>query len=120
MINDFIANGYGMFTLEDKDTYHVYDPADGVLEDTQRLVFGVGTGCGVCQLMRPDESQQFHVYPSEAGIIKMQLYSDTDREFEDFLQKERGFTSDDVQHILSGRGFKYLFEFLSKKYPKPC
>lgn len=49
----------------------------------------------------------------------MQLYNETDREFEDFLQKERGFTSDDIQHILSGRGFKYLFDFMSQKYPKP-
>lgn len=37
-----------MFTLDDKETYHVHDPAEGPLEDISRLVFGIGTGCGVC------------------------------------------------------------------------
>eukprot|EP00347_Sterkiella_histriomuscorum_P017480 403349200 len=119
LINDFVANGYGMLSLEDKDTYHVIDPEEGPLDDTQRLVFGIGTGCGVCQLMRPELDQEFHVYPSEAGIIKLQLYNDTDREFEDFLQHEKKVGCDDIQLILSGRGIKNVYEFLAAKYPKP-
>lgn len=119
LINDFIANGWGIMSVKDSETYKIFEPEEGILEDTQRLVFGVGTGLGVCQLMRPDEQSTFHCYPSEGGIIKMQLYNDMDREFEDFAFHEKKYESDNIQMFLSGRGIRYIFEFLATKYPKP-
>lgn len=48
----------------------------------------------------------------------MQLYTDVDRQFEDFIFHEKNVKRDDIQMFLSGRGLTQIYEFLAKKYPK--
>ncbi len=55
MINDFVANAYGIASLEDKEDFiSVYEPSEKSI-DKVRLVFGVGTDLGVAILARPNE-----------------------------------------------------------------
>jgi len=48
IINDLNAVGYGMISLQDSEVIHLYDPKEELLEDTIRLVVGLGTGLGAC------------------------------------------------------------------------
>lgn len=48
----------------------------------------------------------------------MQLYTDVDREFEDYELHEKKSSSDIVQMFLSGKGLCHIFQFLAKKYPQ--
>jgi len=53
LLNDFVANGYGVIGLTEKEVHHIYQP--GVQEwfdDSVKLVLGIGTGLGGCQLTR--------------------------------------------------------------------
>ncbi|CDW88732.1 glucokinase [Stylonychia lemnae] len=118
ILNDLGAIGYGMINLKESELYPMYKPEEGVLEDLVRLVIGIGTGLGACQLMRPEEDGTFHVYASEVGMLKLQLYTQQDREFEDFQRNEKNSNSDVVQKVMSGRGIQNIFEFLAKKYPQ--
>ena len=75
-MNDFVANAYGVASIENKEgILQVYKPSD-IIEDRVRLVFGVGTGLGVSMLCRPSQdAKNFQAYPSEGGMVKMQLYN---------------------------------------------
>ena len=106
LLNDFVANGYGMINLKEEEVFKIYEPEEGVLVDKVRLVFGIGTGCGVCALIRPEETTNFAVFPSEGGFIKMMTYNEQDRQFEDFIMNEKKSERIDIQMFLSGLGFK--------------
>lgn len=67
----------------------MYQPEESQ-NDTVKLVYGIGTGLGVCILARPDEDSQYNAYPSEAGMVKMQYYNKVDKEFHKFLI-EKGY-----------------------------
>lgn len=117
LINDFVANGYGMIKLKEQDIYQIFSPDEGVLEDKVRLVIGIGTGLGACTLVRPDEEHNFYVYSSEPGVVNLQLYDERDHQFETFLKKS-GLDGgrDDVENFLSGRGLTLVFEFLASNW----
>lgn len=119
--NDFVANGYGVAAItSSEDLLSIYSPAiDQRAEDKVRLVFGVGTGLGVCVLVRPNESSRFQAFPSEAGLVKRQLYNKQDKEFFKFL-REKGYDQtcdgnrEDVSMILGGCALPWLAEFYAK------
>ncbi len=49
MLNDFVANGYGVIGLNESEIVPIYKP-DNLewFDDSVKLVFGVGTGLGGC------------------------------------------------------------------------
>ena len=91
-------------------------------DDRVRLVYGVGTGLGVCLLARPSEEMPFQAYPSEAGIAKMQCYNKADKEFLQFL-KERGYTNtsdgvrEDISMVLGGCALPWAAEYIANSRP---
>lgn len=48
LLNDFVANGYGVINIEEKDYSTFYFPVEGIMEDKVKILFGIGTGLGVC------------------------------------------------------------------------
>ena len=117
MLNDFVANGYGMIDLKEEEKVCIYEPSEGkIVEDKVRLVVGVGTGLGICQLTRASEDEKyFAVYPSEGGIVRIQLYSESDQKLQEyFISKNPKHYQDVVQMFLSGRGLVNIFEFLAE------
>lgn len=97
LMNDFVANGYGIIGLREEEQFKVYEPVDGVLEDNVRLVFGIGTGLGICKLARPDSKKPFDVYPSEGGVVRMKHYDERDRQFERYYNEELKLDRHDVE-----------------------
>ena len=52
-LNDFVANGYGVIGLKESEIVPIYKPENlEWFDDSVKLVLGVGTGLGGCQLTR--------------------------------------------------------------------
>ena len=53
ILNDFVANGYGVIGLKDSEVVSIFKPVNlEWFDDSVKLVLGVGTGLGGCQLTR--------------------------------------------------------------------
>lgn len=71
-MNDFVANGYGILTLDRKDENDVV-----VLQDVEPVVgapiacIGAGTGLGECYATSPTRKgpPDYTAYPSEGGSL---------------------------------------------------
>ena len=118
LLNDFVANGYGIVNLEEEDMLKIYEPEETGEKrgDKVRVVFGVGTGLGVAYMARPSEKMPFYVYPSEGGIVKMPLYNKQDREYWKFLKDIKKIEREDVSMLLAGQALPWIAEFLSKEW----
>ena len=70
LLNDFVSNGYGVLDLnQDKEISTIYKPEGQSWSDnTNKLVLGIGTGLGSCQLTRAPSSTNYHVNSLEAGM----------------------------------------------------
>ncbi len=91
MLNDFVANGYGVIGLQESELIPVFKPENlEWFDDSVKLVLGVGTGLGGCQLTRQPskvagELGNYHVNSSEPGMTRFTHYEDIHREYEKFL-----------------------------------
>lgn len=123
MLNDFVANGYGILDLDvEKEIQTVYEPNEKLFNDDEvKVVMGIGTGLGSCLLSRAPSTEKdspgnYHVNSMEAGMVILPTYDEVDRQFQDFLTKDLGITDrDDAQLLLSGSGFMHLFNFHASK-----
>lgn len=101
MLNDFVANGYGVIGLQESELVPVFKPENlEWFDDSVKLVLGVGTGLGACQLTRQPskvagELGNYHVNSSEPGMTRFTHYEDIHREYEKFLNLEKGIKDRD-------------------------
>ena len=64
-------------------------------------------------MSRPDTTVPFHHYPSESGMVPLQLYNNTDRQLNQFfLSRNRPFPPV-VASLLGGCGLPILVEFFA-------
>mmetsp|Transcript_16666 Transcript_16666/g.43032 ORF Transcript_16666/g.43032 Transcript_16666/m.43032 type:complete len:685 (+) Transcript_16666:53-2107(+) len=120
LINDFVAQGYGMLTLADDEVIHLNDatPKPGY----PKACIGAGTGLGQCFLV-PGAEGEYKAYPSEgshsefaprgAGNDELQI------ELLKYLKiKFSGWNRISMERIVSGTGICNIYEFLAYKNPK--
>ena len=68
LLNDFVANGYGIQNLPEEDKICLYEPQILNKEENIKLIFGAGTGLGICVMARADSSSEiYHPFSSEGG-----------------------------------------------------
>lgn len=76
LINDFVANGYGIADITEQELVCIYKPSSPtVVENKMKLLTGIGTSFGVCFIARETEQDTFEVFPSEASTVRMPLYN---------------------------------------------
>jgi len=114
LVNDFLANGYGLLTLEDKDTHSLQD---GKVEKNAPIAcLGAGTGLGVV-FLAPDENGRYEAFASEGGHVEFAPRSKLEQELQSFLiDKFNGRIS--VERVVSGKGIVNIYEFLRQKFPE--
>lgn len=56
LINDFVANGYGIEGVLKQDLLCIYQPnSASIVENKMKLLIGIGTSLGVCFIARETE-----------------------------------------------------------------
>lgn len=116
LINDFVANGYGLLTLDEK-TECVQIIGGPKVKSAPVVCLGAGTGLGEC-FLTPNETGQYTCFPSEGGHSEFAPRNDLEMELLRFLkskfeQKHRI----SVERVVSGTGLANVYEFLSSHMP---
>jgi len=119
IINDFVAQGYGVLTLSDQEVAVLNDapPRHGA----PVAVLGAGTGLGVTFLTIGQDGL-YNAYPSEAGHMEFAPRGEGSNELQlDLLKhlkiKVSGYTRVSTERVVSGKGICNVYEFLAYKYP---
>lgn len=129
LINDFVANGYGLLTLNDQE-YQVVQ--EGVPTPNSPIaLLGAGTGLGECfltaaQSCLPTQAGEhmavsgggvYDAWPTEGGHVEYAPLDDLEAELLAFLRaKFKGRVS--VERVVSGKGLVNVYEFLRERFPE--
>ena len=118
IINDFMAIGYGIPTLDVDDTSQItrLPCTDGTFpkpEGDIKIAVGAGTGLGVGYLIARDG--KYRAYPSEGGHSNFAEFDDETRELKQYVIKKKNLTATSVgtEPFVSGMGIYNAFNFLS-------
>lgn len=128
LINDFVANGYGLLTLSKKELVTLQPGKNCNGENLPIALIGAGTGLGEC-FLTPNIDDEYTAFPTEGGHVEFSPRSPLENELLAFLQGRLGDqTKKDndladvlarvsVERIVSGKGLENIYEFLREKYP---
>jgi glucokinase len=114
VINDFLAVGYGIPTLnvDDKAQVTKLPGTDGKVPKQSgniKLAVGAGTGLGVGFLIAQDG--KYHAYPSEGGHSGFGDFDDETKELKAFVAKKYSGTAPGTEPFVSGQGITNIFNF---------
>merc|ERR1712232_1342207 len=120
VINDFVAQGYGLLTLSDREVIKISGkpPVPGA------PIGCVGAGTGLGQVyLTADCRGEYQAYPSEGGHQEFaprgRGNDETQIDLLKFLKvKFSGWNRVSVERVVSGKGLCNVYEFLAWKYPQ--
>ena len=103
LINDFVANGYGLLTLNEETECATLNNAEKK-KNGPIVCIGAGTGLGEC-FLTPNEHGEYQCFPSEGGHAEFAPRNDLEVGLLNFLkhkfeQKHRV----SVERVVSGTG----------------
>eukprot|EP00191_Tetraselmis_sp_GSL018_P000149 CAMPEP_0177608860 /NCGR_PEP_ID=MMETSP0419_2-20121207/18720_1 /TAXON_ID=582737 /ORGANISM="Tetraselmis sp., Strain GSL018" /LENGTH=347 /DNA_ID=CAMNT_0019103625 /DNA_START=406 /DNA_END=1449 /DNA_ORIENTATION=- len=118
LINDFVANGYGLLALKDEETYVLQEgdrKPNGVV-----AMLGAGTGLGECFLTSSAANPGvYECFPSEGGHSEFAPRTDMEIELLKFLKSKFGENHRvSYERIVSGKGIANVYEFLRTRFPE--
>ena len=118
LINDFVANGYGLLTLDEANECVSLQGAQKVAGAPIACI-GAGTGLGECFSTAVDTGAPYESYPSEGGHAEWSPRSALEVELLDFMkakfeQKHRV----SVERVISGPGLATMYEFFAQRFPE--
>jgi len=114
LINDFVANGYGLLTLDEaKETVSVQDVEGRETRSGLPIAcIGAGTGLGEC-FMTAGGDGVYESYPSEGGHAEFAPRTDLQIELLRYLKKAFAQKSRvSVERVVSGIGIANIYKFL--------
>lgn len=133
LINDFVANGYGILSLSDAELHTLQEGKGGGHKQVgtrPAALLGAGTGLGECYLT-PNSDGSITAFPTEGGHVEFAPRSLLESELLHYLQTRLGDKGETVAHkeadvlprvsverLVSGKGLENIYEFLRQKYPE--
>lgn len=116
LVNDFVANGYGILTLDESQECHIIQHAPKI-PGAPIACIGPGTGLGECFLtagsFNSSDEPEYVAFPSEGGHAEFAPRNDLEFEMLNYLKdkfKQKNRVS--VERVISGRGLANIYEFL--------
>jgi len=112
LLNDFVANGYGLTFVRPDETV-VLQQGTGGRENGPIVVVGAGTGFGQVNLTH--DGKDYHAFESEGGHTDFAPQSEEQDGLLRFLRAQFGHVS--VERVLSGQGLKNVYDYLASVEP---
>jgi glucokinase len=111
LVNDFLAQGYGVLTLSDTEFITINDATPS--DDGPIACVGAGTGLGECFCTRSGPNGQVTCFPSEGGHAEWSPRQPLEIELLKFLlNKFKSRHRVSVERVVSGHGISNIYEFL--------
>ena len=120
IVNDFLAVGYGLLTVDNTNDCVTLQTGNSNTEGMPIACIGAGTGLGQCYLTAVDNGGRFEYtcYPSEGGHTEFSPRNDIEIELLKYLKvKFNQPNRVSVERVVSGLGLVNIYEFLCTKYP---
>ncbi|XRB14972.1 glucokinase [Pseudoscourfieldia marina] len=117
LINDFVANGYGLLTLQPHELHVINDVAP--TPRAPMACVGAGTGLGCTYLTCPPDGGVYDAYPTEGGHTEFAPRTNLEIEMLKHLMAQFDTIhriSD--ERIVSGRGIHAVYGFMRKRFPE--
>jgi len=119
VINDFVAQGYGVLTLSDSEVVQMAGPAPA--PGAPIACVGAGTGLGQCFLTAGPDGE-YHAFPSEGGHAEYAPRGAGNDELQiELLRylkvKYSGWNRVSFERVVSGKGICNIYEFLAYRNP---
>lgn len=124
LVNDFVANGYGVVTL-DETQYDDISPRGPISATLGAPVACVGAGTGLGETFATcapcvapvDGILRYDAWPSEGGHIDFAPRDAIQRELLAHLSDKFGGRVS-TERVVSGKGIVNVYEFLAQKFPE--
>ena len=131
LINDFVANGYGLLSLSKQELLTLQEGKNDTADaDTAPIaLIGAGTGLGECFLTRSSDGD-IKVYPTEGGHVEFAPRTNLESGLLSFMHSRQNIhygaiKSNEtdllprvsVERVVSGKGLENIYEFLRERYP---
>ncbi len=111
LINDFIAVGYGIESLEPQDIVQVLPGAPEL--HLNRAIIGAGTGLGKTMLLWSHTWKRYVSLASEGGHADFAAQYEQELSLVEFIRKQLGGSGTvSWEHVLSGSGIVTIYNFL--------
>lgn len=147
LINDFVANGYGVSTLSKQEVITLQKGQSNGSHETNGPIalLGAGTGLGECFLTPDSETGEMNVFATEGGHVDFAPRTPLELELLTFLHQKLNTVSSSpsntntpsenvgggsthqndindvprvsVERLVSGKGLENIYEFLRTKFP---
>ncbi|MFA5238976.1 MAG: glucokinase [Phycisphaerae bacterium] len=117
IINDFLAIGYGIPTLDVNDPKQITklpttEGKSPTPAGTTKVVVGAGTGLGVGYLFAEDGKYKAH--PSEGGHSGFAAFDEETKQLKDYVAKKIGMPPG-MELFVSGQGISNVFNYFKDK-----
>jgi glucokinase len=118
LINDFVANGYGLLTLDEAKECVALQNAPKV-NGAPIACIGAGTGLGECFSTAVESDAPYESYPSEGGHAEWAPRNALEVELLDFMKAKFGQKHRvSVERVISGPGLATMYEFFAQRFPE--
>lgn len=119
VINDFVAQGYGVLTLAETEVLQMAGPKPAA--GATIACVGAGTGLGQCFLTAGPDGE-YHAFPSEGGHAEFAPRGAGNNEVQiELLRylkiKYSGWNRISFERVVSGKGICNIYEFLAYMHP---
>lgn len=105
LINDLLANAYGIKALEEEELYFLNR---GKKKDGNSALISAGTGLGQAGLFW--DGKKYHPFACEGGHCSFAPENDLEMKLWKFLRKQYDHVS--FERVLSGPGLEHIYHFL--------
>lgn len=108
IINDFVANGYGVLELDQKDLFTLNQTP--VRMNGPIAILGPGTGLGEALLFPGNDNNTYTIYPTEGSHADFAPRGDTQRALLAYMENLHG--SCEIEQVCCGYGLVNIYNFL--------
>ena len=113
LVNDFVANGFGVVTLREGDYATLCGPTEP-LQGAPIACVGAGTGLG--EAYATSSGGVYEAWPSEGGHVAFAPRDATQTELLLALAQRFGGRVS-AERVISGKGIVNVFDFFAEKFP---
>ena len=118
LINDFVANGYGLLTLDEASECVPLQGASKVAGAPIACI-GAGTGLGECFSTCAEPGMPYESFASEGGHADWAPRNALEVELLEFMKARFGQKHRvSVERVISGPGLATAYEFFSQRFPE--
>jgi len=114
LLNDFVANGYGLLALDQKSIV----PLNKVEAKKREVKSIIGAGTGLGEAFLTWNGKEYDVFPTEGGHASFAPRNTVEFKMQQYFKETDRLATVSVERCVSGSAIPRMYEFFAKEYPQ--